>query len=75
MIPELTIRYGHDLRPESAECSSCGKQMPQPPSELTDSSEIVLWFSGHFIEHRHESTPPRAIAQKILRESSPTPRA
>ena len=57
MIPELTIRYDNDLRPESAECSSCGKQMPQPPSELTDSSEIVLWFSGHYIEHRYEKHP------------------
>jgi hypothetical protein len=57
MIPELTIRYDHQLQPASAECSSCGQQMPQPPSNLNDSSEIILWFSAHFVDHRKEKHP------------------
>jgi hypothetical protein len=57
MIPELTIRYDHELRPQSAECCSCGHQMPKPPSDLHDSADIVSWFSSHFIEHRKEKHP------------------
>jgi hypothetical protein len=57
MIPELTIRYDHRLQPESAECCSCGQQMPQPPSNLKDSSDIILWFSTHFENHRKQKHP------------------
>jgi hypothetical protein len=57
VIPELTIRYDHQLRPVSAECTSCGQQMPRPPAYLNDSSDIILWFSDHFIEHRKEKHP------------------
>lgn len=62
MTPELTIRYDHDLRPVSAECSSCGQRMPAPPPDFHDTNEIIVWFSGHFIEHRKQKhpTPPYA---------------
>jgi hypothetical protein len=33
MVPELAIRYDHDLRPTSAQCSSCGQQMPGLPPD------------------------------------------
>jgi len=56
MIPELIIRYDHQLRPASAECTSCGQHMPKPPSDL-EGSEIIVWFSGRFIEHRKEKHP------------------
>jgi len=57
MIPELTIRYDHELRPISAQCSSCGHPMPKPPSDLHDRSDILLWFSDQFIEHRRKEHP------------------
>ena len=57
MIPELIIRYDHQLRPVSAECTSCGQHMHKPPSDLDDDSKILIWFSGHFIEHRKEKLP------------------
>jgi hypothetical protein len=57
MIPELTIRYDHNLSPVSAQCSSCGQQMPPSPSDLHDSADIVQWFSDHFIEHRKLKHP------------------
>jgi hypothetical protein len=68
MIPELTIRYNHVLRPESAECSSCGQQMPKPPSELTDSSDLVLWFSGQVIDHRKEKHPAPPYGSEPVRD-------
>lgn len=57
MIPELTLRYDHDLHPVSAQCSSCGRQMPLPPPDLRDAADIVQWFSVHFIEHRKQEHP------------------
>ena len=57
MTPELAIRYDHNLRPESAQCSSCGHPMPKPPSDLNDTAAIIQWFSDHFIEHRKEKHP------------------
>ena len=57
MIPELIIRYDHQLRPISAECISCGQHMPKPPSDLNDDSKIILWFSERFVEHRKEKHP------------------
>jgi hypothetical protein len=65
MIPELVIRYDHDLRPKSAQCSSCGHPMPPPPPDFDDSADIVQWFSNQFIEHRKEkhAAPPYAVAK------------
>ena len=57
MIPELAIRYDYDLRPNSAQCSSCGQQMPTPPPDLDDPANMVQWFSSHFIEHRKQKHP------------------
>jgi hypothetical protein len=57
MIPELTIRYDHDMRPISAECSSCGQRMPAPPSALRNTADTIMWFSDHFIEHRQQKHP------------------
>lgn len=57
MVPELTIRYDHELHPVSAECSSCGQHMPKPPSDLHDSADTILWFSDHFVEHRKQKHP------------------
>jgi hypothetical protein len=57
MIAQLTIRYDHNLRPVSAECSSCGQQMPPPPSDLHDAAGIIQWLSDRFIEHRKQKHP------------------
>ena len=57
MIAELTIRYDHNLRPVSSECSTCGQHMPPPPRVLHDSGDILVWFSGQFIEHRKQKHP------------------
>ena len=66
MIPELSIRYDHDLHPVSAECSTCGQQMPAPPPEFRDAPDIVMWFSGQFIEHRKQKhpSPPYAPTER-----------
>jgi hypothetical protein len=60
MNSELVIRYDDHLRPISGQCSSCGQQMPQPPSELHDTNEIIEWISAHFVEHKKSKhpTPP-----------------
>ena len=73
MIPELTIRYDHDLRPVSAECSSCGQQMATPPSDLHDSADIILWLSNHFVEHRKQKHPATPYGTAETRRSSSAP--
>lgn len=65
MIPELAIRYDDELRPTSAQCSSCGLRMPAPPHDLQETVDVIMWFSDNFIEHRkqkHPSTPYGAAA-------------
>ena len=57
MIPELTIRYNYDLRPSSAQCSSCSQLMPAPPHHLQDAATILMWFSARFLEHRKQKHP------------------
>ena len=57
MVAELAIRYDENLRPVSAQCSSCGLHMPPPPSDLHDTADIILWLSDHFIEHRKQKHP------------------
>lgn len=57
MIPEVTIRYDYDLRPVSAQCSSCGQPMPKPPSDLHDTAALIMWFSDRFLEHRKLEHP------------------
>ena len=60
MNSELVIRYDANLRPISAQCSSCGQQMPSLPSDLPDTPDRIVWFSDHFIEHKKQKhpTPP-----------------
>ncbi|WP_162601897.1 hypothetical protein [Occallatibacter savannae] len=66
MSAELTLRYDNNLHPVSAQCSACGQLMPDPPPEVIDAPDVILWFSGHFIEHkrRHHPTPPYGSASK-----------
>ena len=60
MVPELAIRYDNNLRPTSAQCSTCGQHMPAPPSEVRDTADVLMWFSDQFVEHRTQKhpTPP-----------------
>ena len=60
MNSELVIRYDADLQPISAQCSSCGQQMPSLPSDLHETADRVIWLSDRFIEHKKSkhSTPP-----------------
>ena len=44
MVPELAIRYDNNLRPTSAQCSTCGQHMPTPPSEVRDTADVLMWF-------------------------------
>jgi hypothetical protein len=57
MNSELVIRYDEHLQPISAQCSSCGQQMPHLPSDLQDTPDRVLWLSDRFIEHKRTKHP------------------
>jgi len=60
MNSELIIRYDPDMRPVSAQCSSCGQQMPNLPTDLRETTDRIIWFSDRFIEHKQSKhpTPP-----------------
>ena len=68
MIPELAIRYDDKLRPVAAHCSSCGLQMPVPPSDLHDSADVINWFSDRFIEHRKQKHPVPSYGRRSRSE-------
>ena len=72
MNSELVIRYDPDLRPISAQCTSCGQKMPSLPSDLDDTAARIIWFSDHFIEHKkrkHPAAPYRAHDQQQATDS------
>lgn len=49
---ELNIEYNDEIKPISATCARCGEKMPDPPDNLRDSGEIIMWLSMVYVEHR-----------------------
>lgn len=49
---ELKVDYDAEMNPVSASCNSCGERMPAPPEDLRNSSDIIAWFAGKYIDHR-----------------------
>jgi len=49
---ELNVEYDSEMRPISATCTRCGGKMPQPPANLQNSADIIVWLSEKYIEHR-----------------------
>lgn len=57
---ELVFTYDECMVPRWAQCSRCGERMPLPPLNLIDPADIILWYSGQFLEHKklkHPSVP------------------
>jgi len=52
MTTELKINYDAEMNPASASCTACGEKMPLPPVDLKNSADVIVWFSGKYIEHR-----------------------
>jgi len=52
MLSELKIEYDEAMRPISVACTACGEKMPQPPSDLENAADIIMWLSEKYIEHR-----------------------
>jgi len=49
---ELNVEYDSEMRPISATCTRCGEKMPQPPTDLQNSADIIVWLSEKYAEHR-----------------------
>ena len=49
---ELEIDYDQEMKPISAMCTACREMMLEPPADIVNSADIVLWLSVKFIEHR-----------------------
>ena len=54
MLSELKIEYDEAMRPISVACTACGEKMPQPPSDLENPADIIVWLSEKYIEHRRQ---------------------
>jgi len=49
---ELKFEYDDHARPISATCAACGERMPEPPPDLQNPADIIVWTSEKYIEHR-----------------------
>jgi len=49
---ELKFEYDEGARPISATCTACSEKMPNPPEELQNPTDIIMWSSEKYIEHR-----------------------
>jgi len=49
------LKFEYDLRamPISAKCTACGERMPEPPEDLQNPADIIVWSSEKYIEHRN----------------------
>ena len=49
---ELKVEYDAEMKPVSATCGACGEKMPAPPADLLSSADIIMWWSGQYLDHR-----------------------
>jgi hypothetical protein len=60
---ELTIIYGANSRPISAQCSLCGKVMPSADRE-TPEADLIAWFATFFGIHcKREHIPQESDSE------------
>ena len=50
---ELDVNYDAEMKPVSGSCTACGEKMPKPPADIENSTDVILWLSKQYIEHRN----------------------
>ena len=49
---ELKVSYDPEIKPVSGSCTVCGEEMPKSPADLQNPTDIIVWLSDKYIEHK-----------------------